>query len=178
MDPYIGEIRAVGFTFAPAYWAFCDGELLSVSANNALFSLIGTIYGGNGTTSFALPNLMGRVPMGQGRGSGLTMTSMGERQGSQGITLTEAQMPSHNHGFPVASDGGSSNSPVGHIVARTIGAPPPQLPAYAPDVGSDPVTFNFQAIGTTGGNQAHQNTQPFLGLNYIISLTGVYPPRS
>lgn len=178
MDPYIGEIRAVGFSFAPREWAFCDGSLLAISSNTALFSLIGTAYGGNGTQSFALPNMMGRAPMGQGRGPGLSNTVLGQMQGSNTVTLTEPEMPTHSHQIVGSIDGATSDSPNGKILATVTGGRPADRQTYATDMGSPTISFSPLAIGSEGGNQSHQNTQPFLGLNYIICLYGIYPPRS
>lgn len=178
MDPYIGEIRAVGFNFAPNTWAFCDGSLLAISTNTALFSLIGTIYGGDGQTTFALPDMMARAPMGQGRGPGLRQTSMGQKQGIDSVTLTEAEMPNHSHYVVGSIGGGNADSPNGKVLSAIDSGPPPNRPTYATDITGPTPTFSPQAIGVEGGNQSHQNTQPFLGLLYVICLFGIYPPRN
>lgn len=167
--PFVGEIRMFGGNFAPAGWAFCDGQLLAVSQNDALFSLIGTIYGGDGETTFGLPDLRGRVPLHAGNGPGLTPRPLGARGGAEEVTLTTAQLPSHDHGLMQFSSGpGQSNSPSG------------QAPANSPSVDlwiEDAQTTNLDpaAISLSGGSQPHENRMPFLCVNFIISLFGIYP---
>ena len=173
MDPYVGEIRAVGFNFAPYGWALCNGQLIAISQNVALFSLLGTYYGGDGKSTFGLPNLQGCAPMHQGSGPGLSSRVIGETGGETAVTLLTTQMPSHTH---VAQN----------AAASTAGTPGPTVifggggrgkePAYAP--AAAPITMNAVAIGTTGGNAPHNNMPPYLAVNFIIALQGVYPPRS
>ena len=166
-SPYIGEIRMFAGNFAPAGWAFCNGALVPISENDALFSLIGTTYGGDGETTFALPNIQSRVPVHQGNGF-----ILGETGGAEQVTLTLNQIPSHAH-VPLANDGGSGNpvnSPAGSVWSGwTGGGYSAQVPAAA---------MNAAAVGMTGGSQPHDNMMPFLALNFIISLFGVYPTQA
>ena len=174
-EPFVAEIRIFAGNFAPRGWAFCDGQLLPISQNTALFSLIGTTYGGDGRTTTALPNLKGRLPMHPGRGPGLTSRRLGQRGGVEMVTLSEAQMPNHNHSMmgdnapastnAAAADGTSS-------LARSAGGF-----AYQSDSNSL-VSLNDGALANTGGSQAHNNMQPYLVLNFIIALVGLYPSRS
>jgi microcystin-dependent protein len=162
-EPFLGEIRLVGFNFPPMGWAFCDGQILSIAQNTALFSLLGTTYGGNGSTTFALPNLQGRVAMGTGNGHVL-----GESEGTERETLTVAQIPAHNHSLAASDQPQSTNKPSGALL--TAGG------YYAS--GIPDVTMNPQAIGVAGSNQSHNNLQPYLVLSYIIALVGIFPPRN
>ncbi|TKA10335.1 phage tail protein [Actinacidiphila oryziradicis] len=161
-EPFIGEIRLVGFNFPPRGWAFCDGQILPIAQNTALFSLLGTTYGGNGTTTFALPNLQGRVAMGTGNGH-----VPGESDGTERETLTVAQVPAHNHSLAASDLPQSTNKPSGALL--TAGG------YYAS--GIPDVTMSPQAIGGTGGDQSHNNLQPYLVLYYAIALQGIFPAR-
>jgi microcystin-dependent protein len=172
-DQFVGEIRIVPFNFAPNGWALCNGQTLPISQNTALFSLLGTQFGGNGTSTFALPNLQGNAPMDQGNGAGLTPRVMGETGGETAVTLLTTEIPSHTHTIGVAS-------------ASTSGTPGPTVvfggggrgkePAYVPP--SAPVTMSPQAIGLAGGSQPHNNMPPYLVLNFVIALVGIFPARS
>lgn len=174
-EPFIAEIRIFAGNFAPRSWAFCDGQLLPVSQNTALFSLIGTTYGGDGRTTTALPNLQGRAPMHPGRGPGLTSRRLGQRGGVETVTVSEAQMPQHRHTLRAA------NVPFGQVQApsnvrtydRSSGAN-----AYHTDSTNNLVAMAPQALPVAGGSQAHNNMQPFLTMNFIIALQGLYPSRS
>jgi microcystin-dependent protein len=177
-NQYVGEIRMVGFNFAPNGWALCNGQLLAISQNTALFSLLGTNYGGNGTSNFGLPNLQGSAPLGYGNGGGLTPRIWGETGGEYTVTLLQSQMASHNHGVACISGAGSLNSP--NVPANTVWAsdgtqrvPPPLYAAPGTNVGMNPA-----AVQLTGGNQPHNNMPPYLTVNFIIALQGIYPPRS
>jgi microcystin-dependent protein len=170
-EPFIAEIRIFAGNFAPRGWAFCNGQLLPIAQNTALFSLIGTTYGGDGRTTTALPNLQGRAPMHPGRGPGLTSRRLGEKGGSENVTLIEAQMPNHTHTLQALPIPGNRSGPQDNTFARTIGATP-----YAP--APTTTALSSQAIENTGGNQPHNNMQPFLTMNFIIALTGLYPSRS
>lgn len=170
-EPFIAEIRIFAGNFAPRGWAFCNGQLLPVSQNTALFSLIGTTYGGDGRSTTALPNLEGRAPMHPGRGPGLTSRRLGERGGVETVTLTEAQMPSHTHTVRAANEIGELRGPAGHALARSSSAT-----AYGP--ASNLVPLADQALPSAGGSQAHDNMQPYLTMNFIIALVGLYPSRS
>lgn len=172
-EPFIAEIRIFAGNFAPRGWAFCDGQLLPVSQNTALFSLIGTTYGGDGRSTTALPNLQGRAPMHPGRGPGLTARRLGERGGVESVTLTEAQIPNHNHtlnGVQRPADQDDPNNTV--YPGVMVGATPYR------DSPTNLVDMAPQALKNAGGNQFHNNMQPYLTINYIIALVGLYPSRS
>lgn len=174
-DPYVGEIRLFAGTFAPANWAFCDGSLLSISQNTALFSLLGTTYGGNGTSTFALPDLRGRVPVHMGFGPGLSNYALGQQGGSENVTLTSQQLPTHTHTAKCATTNnlGTQSSPAGNYWSTDGGA---NTEAY--NSASDNSAMAASVVGPTGGSQPHNNMQPFQVVNYIIALNGIYPPRS
>lgn len=176
MDPFVAEIRIYPFNFPPKGWAFCNGQLISISQNTALFSLLGTTYGGDGKSNFALPNLQGNVPMHPGQGPGLSLHDLGETGGSETVTLLQSEIPSHSHQLMCdnADKGGDKHSPAGTAFAKIPGGTPP---AYAPpDTGT--VAMNGNAITPVGGNQPHNNMSPYLTLNFCIALQGVYPPRT
>jgi microcystin-dependent protein len=160
--PYIGEIKLVSFNFAPAGWADCNGQLLPILQNAQLFSLFGTTYGGDGVTTFALPNLQGRVPIHLGAGHGL-----GEAGGTETVTLTASQMPTHSHTLNAATTEQTTNVPTSALLTEGGN--------YS--TSSATVLMDAAAIGTAGGGQAHPNMQPYLTVRYIIALTGTYPPR-
>lgn len=168
-QPYVGEIRAVGFNFAPVDWALCNGALLSISENSVLFNLIGTTYGGDGQSTFALPDLQGRTPVHQGTGGGGTYV-MGQRSGVENVTLTLPTIPSHNH--PIAAQGanGSVPSPSGAFFAGS------SAEQYATTANGTAVTGSI--TGPQGGSLPHNNLQPFLCVNYIIALFGIYPSQN
>ena len=168
-EPFLAEIRIFAGNFAPRSWAFCDGQLLPIAQNTALFSLIGTTYGGDGRTTTALPNLQGRAPMHPGRGPGLTSRRLGEKVGAETVTLSEAQIPSHTHTLEASSGTAGANTPANNSFASN-------LQAYHD--ASSLVQMSSEAVATTGGGQSHSNMQPFLTLNYIIALQGLYPSRS
>ena len=171
-EPFIAEIRIFAGNFAPRGWAFCNGQLLPISQNTALFSLIGTIYGGDGRTTTALPNMQGRAPMHPGRGPGLTARRLGERGGTTEVTLTEAQMPNHNHAIMASTSPASTGVPDSTTaIARSVGAN-----IYSPDAPDS--GFAEASLPAAGGSQAHNNLQPYLGINFIIALVGTYPSRS
>jgi microcystin-dependent protein len=171
-EPFIGEIRIFGFNFAPLGWAFCDGQLVPISQNTALFSLLGTFYGGNGTTTFALPNLQGRFAVAFGQGNGLSSYSIGDLGGVESVTLTEGQLPAHTHGASGSQGGGNSLVPTQCVwSADAAGGSAPYTNA-APDVNLSP-----NAIGSTGQNLPHENRPPFLALNFCIALQGIFPSR-
>lgn len=169
-EPFIAEIRIFAGNFAPRSWAFCDGQLLPVSQNTALFSLIGTTYGGDGRSTTALPNLQGRAPMHPGRGPGLTSRRLGQRGGVEMVTLSEAQMPNHTHQLEAAAEIGEERPAVGNALALSTGAT-----MYRASGTTAPMAD--QALPSAGGSQAHNNLQPFLTMNFIIALQGLYPSR-
>lgn len=178
-DPFIGEIKMVAFDFAPKGWATCGGQILPIAQNSALFSLLGTQFGGNGQTTFALPDLRGRVPVHQGQGPGLTNRTMGESGGSENVTLALAEMPAHGHSLspggtlPTVSSAGNATTPNGNLPARANDGESNYSTAVAD--GSIPLA------GTTapaGGNLPHNNMPPFLTVNFVIALQGIFPPRN
>jgi microcystin-dependent protein len=175
MDPYIGEIRLFAGNFAPRGWALCNGQIMAIASNTALFSILGTNYGGNGTTTFGLPNLQAGTAIGQGSGPGLTPRQVGETGGSPNVTLTIPTMPSHNHTFTGEQAQADNPSPIGNFVAVNRNLSPYTAPGAS---GLNVQPMNPMAVGVAGGGQPHNNMQPYLGLNYIIALQGVFPPRS
>jgi microcystin-dependent protein len=168
-DPFIGEIRMVSFTFCPQGWAAADGQLLAINQNPALFSLFGTMYGGDGMTTFALPDLRGRVPIHAGAGPGLTPRNLGSRSGTEAVTLSESQMPSHTHTINAYSLEGDSAVPTGNIRAKS-GAGDPDYSSSAPDT-----TMDAGAASNTGGGQSHNNMPPFLAIQFCVAVQGLYP---
>jgi microcystin-dependent protein len=173
MDPFIGEIRIFAGNFAPKNWALCNGQLMPISQNTALFSLLGVTYGGDGKTNFALPNLMGRAPMQQGTGPGLTPRTLGEASGSPTVTLITSEMPMHNHA-PQCYDGGTV---VGTTQGNVWGGTTGRGASVAFTDGAPNQQMNPNILGVAGGSMPHNNMQPYLGLNFIIALYGVFPPR-
>ncbi len=175
MDPYIGEIRLFGGSYAPMGWAFCFGQILPIQGNQALFTVIGTTYGGDGKNTFALPNMMERVPMGYGNGPGLTPRKMGDKIGSASVALTLNQIPPHTH---QAAGSRASASGLPDPTGNVWGAEPPLPTAAKPYIGGAPaVAMNPAALGVTGGSAAHNNMQPYVALNFIIALEGIYPVK-
>jgi microcystin-dependent protein len=165
-QPYIGEIRIFAGNFAPAGWAFCDGQLLPISENETLFTLIGTTYGGDGQSTFALPDLRGRLPLHHGNGFQLAQSG-----GVEAVTLTQDQIPSHNHPLVATTAIATQSAPAGNVVAQSAAAD-----LYIEDIPN--VNLAATAVGPRGGSQPHSNMQPFLGLNFIISLFGIFPTQT
>jgi microcystin-dependent protein len=172
-DPFVAEIRIFPFNFAPKGWAWCDGQLMPLSQNTALFSLLGTTYGGDGKSTFALPDLQGRAPMHPGQGPGLSLHDLGETGGSETVTLLESEIPSHSHSLVAQVPPADTNLPTGAVFARTIGASPYLAPAGAPLVN-----MSDQVLAPAGGDQPHNNLQPYLTFYFCIALQGVFPPRT
>jgi microcystin-dependent protein len=169
-QPFVGEIRIFAGNFAPVGWAFCAGQLMAISENDTLFNLIGTTYGGDGQTTFALPDLRGRFAVHQGQGPGLSPYVIGEATGTETVTLTLQQLPAHNHPAN-AGIGGNDLSPAGNLWATDAGG---NTAAYS---DAHDMQMAAAAIGPTGGGQPHDNVQPFLAVNFIISLFGVFPSQ-
>jgi microcystin-dependent protein len=170
-EPFLGQIILVPYNFAPRGYAFCTGQILSIAQNTALFSLLGTTFGGNGQTTFALPDLRGRVPNGSGQGPGLSNYDLGQVGGTETDTLTVNQMPTHNHLVNVNADGGDTGRIADTYLANSSETP------YIASVTS-PATMAPQMISNTGGNQPFEILQPYLTLNYCIALEGIFPSRS
>jgi microcystin-dependent protein len=172
-DPFIAEIRIFPFNFAPRGWAFCDGQLLPLSQNTALFSLLGTTYGGNGKSNFALPNMQGNAPMHPGQGPGLSLHDLGETGGSETVTVLESELPSHTHAL------GAQNIPLGGVATPSGNVlNRPASGNLFGTVSPAVVSMSPQGIAPTGGDQPHNNLMPYLTLNFCIALQGVYPPRT
>jgi len=169
-DTFIGEIKMFGGGFAPRGFAFCDGQLLTVSQNEPLFSLLGTTYGGDGRTTFGLPDLRGRLPIHQGAGPGLTSRQIGAKSGLEAVTVSGPQLPVHTHGLQASSDPANEAQPSGAVLADA-----------AADVyidGTPDLAMNAAAILPSGGGQSHDNVMPYSVINYIIALTGIFPSRN
>ena len=169
-DPFVAEIRIFPFNFAPRGWAWCDGQLLPLSQNTALFSLLGTTYGGDGKSNFALPDLQGRAPMHPGQGPGLSLHDLGETGGSETVTLLESEIPSHSHGLRGSNSLGDNPNPAGNSLARYVNA-------YQQTVNANLVSMSDQSLPPAGGDQPHNNLQPYLTFYFCIALQGVFPPR-
>ncbi len=173
-EPYLGEVRIVGFNFAPRGWALCDGQLLPINQNQSLYSVLGTTYGGNGRTDFALPDLRGRAPMHAGAGvAGAHTVNLGNRGGEQRVALSVAEMPAHRHSALASTEPAIETDPADAVLAKR--------PRFAPDLYAEAnnlTALESGAVTTTGGGQDHQNQQPYLAVNFVIALVGLFPPRS
>jgi microcystin-dependent protein len=176
-NPYMGEVRMFGGNFAPRGWALCNGALLGISQYSALFSLLGTTYGGDGVTNFALPDLRGRLPIHQGTGIGLSARTMGEIGGAETVTLSTTQMPQHNHPLNASTSPGSLAGPANAVPATPTGGATPFLYAVPGTSQLNPVAL-APNIQPTGGSQPHSNMMPSLCVTIIISLEGVFPSRN
>ncbi len=174
-NPFLAEIRIFTGNFAPKGWALCDGQLMPISQNTALFSLLGTTYGGDGKSNFAIPNLQGCAPMQAGQGPGLSLRDLGETGGEQAVTLLQTEMPAHSHTAQAALTGGGVTSPTNNAWASGLKGHAPAFVASNPQTN---VQMNPFGTSITGGNLPHNNLPPFLGLTFIIALQGVFPPRS
>ncbi len=175
-DQFLGEIRAVGFNFAQTGWALCDGQLMAISQNTALFSLLGTNYGGDGKSTFALPNLQGSVAIGTGQGAGLSFYDVGQTGGEDNVTIIQTQMPAHTHTVNAAASRGTSNFPGGNVWATPHYGRATEN-TYA-TTGNSSATSPLSPVGVAGGGQPHNNLPPYLVVNYIIALQGIFPARS
>lgn len=169
-EPFVGEIRMFAGNFAPRGWAFCDGQLLAVSNNDALFSLLGTIYGGDGRTTFGLPDLRGRIPVHAGSGPGLSDRRLGAKSGSESVTVTAAQLASHTHALQASSAAATTPNPATNVLSETV------TDRVYRDDATD-VDMASSAISSIGGSRDHTNLMPFICINFIIALVGIYPSR-
>lgn len=169
--PYVGEIRMFGGNFAPAGWAFCDGQLLSISEYETLFQLIGTTYGGDGQTTFALPDLRGRLPVHMGQGPGLSSRILGEMGGVESVTITTSQLPVHSHALVASSATATASSPAGNVPATST-----SIDLYTTADPTDALAAT--ALGSAGGSQPHENMMPYLCISFILSLYGIFPSPS
>jgi microcystin-dependent protein len=173
-DPFVAEIRVFPFNFAPKGWAWCDGQLLPLSQNTALFSLLGTTYGGDGKSNFALPDLQGRAPMHPGQGPGLSLHDLGETGGSETVSLLESEIPAHAHSLNASNQPGEDPNPgPTQAIARSVGAS-----LYQDVVNQNIVMMSDQTLAPAGGDQPHNNLQPYLTFYFCIALQGVFPPRT
>ena len=170
-EPFLAEVRIVGFNFAPRGWAFCDGQILPINQNQSLYSLLGTTYGGDGRTSFALPDLRGRTPIHVGSSNG-SVHLLGQKGGEETHTLSAAEMPQHNHRMQASSNPASSRTPGGNVYANA------DIPAYRSPTGATLQSMNAGTLLSVGGGQAHENEQPYLVLNFCIALQGLFPSRN
>jgi microcystin-dependent protein len=170
-EPFVGEIRMFGFNFAPQGWALCNGQLLPINQNQALFSLLGTTYGGDGRTTFALPNMQSRVPVCQGQGPGLSSYAEGQAGGTETVTLAATQMPGHTHPVKASSSAAASGQPEGRALARSAS----HIYTAKPDTST---VMNADMLGDAGDGQPHNNIQPYLAVNFCIALNGIFPSRN
>ena len=171
-QPYVGEIRIFAGNFAPAGWMFCQGQALSISENEVLFQLIGTTYGGDGQSTFNLPNLASRIPIHQGQGPGISQNYIiGEMAGVESVTLTVQQIPTHTHPIQVSTDSGTQSAPANEVLGAN-----PSVQIYR--AGNPSQSFDPSAVAPVGGSQPHENMQPFIVINYIISLFGIFPSQT
>lgn len=170
-NPYVGEIRMFGGSFAPVGWALCQGQLLPISENEVLFQLIGTTYGGDGESTFALPNLQSRVPVHMGTGPGLSTYTIGEAAGVESVTLTTGQIPQHNHAFLASLGAAASTDPTNQVIAQSS-----QIHLFTEDAA--PRQMNPSTLQPQGNSQPHENMQPYLAINFIIALFGVFPSQN
>lgn len=171
-EPFIGEIRIIGFTFAPKGWAYCDGQLLPINQNQALYSLLGPTFGGDGSTTFAVPDLRGRAPLHPGNGY-----MRGQKGGAETVTLTAAEIATHTHGLKASSSFGDSRTPANQGVGNVLAAVDAD-PLYRDPEAANATVMRAGSVTNTGGGQAHDNMQPCLTLGFVIALKGLFPPRN
>jgi microcystin-dependent protein len=177
-EPYVGQICSFGFNFAPVNWAFCNGQTVPISQNDVLYTLLGTTFGGDGVNTFNLPNLQGQVPINQGQGPSLSNYVMGQQSGTESITLTSLQIPSHTHPAFTCNTPGTTNVPSTGTALSDEGPGTPQVTTYAPNASAPQAPLSGSTISPSGGSQPHENLQPYLALNFCIALLGIFPPKS
>ncbi len=183
-DQFVAEIRIFPFNFPPTGWAFCNGQLLPISQNTALFSLLGTTYGGNGQSTFGLPDMLDNAPMHAGQGQGLSQRVLGESSGVESVTLLQSEIPVHTHTFNASNNDSNPDdaSPVGQLPAKAIwdtGSEAGVIAMYTPNSPTPPLAnMAFQSLSPAGGGLPHNNMQPYLTLNFCIALQGIFPPRA
>ena len=170
-EPFLAEVRIVGFNFAPRGWAFCDGQILPINQNQSLYSLLGTTYGGDGRTSFALPDMRGRSPIHVGQSEGGSEHREGQKSGEETHTLSAAEMPQHDHVLHASGTDANTDLPTGHVLARSVETEPYRDPTNLTNMVSGSVT-------NVGGGQAHENMMPYLAINFCIALQGLFPSRN
>lgn len=174
-EPFLAEVRIVGFDFAPRGWAFCDGQILPINQNQSLYSLLGTTYGGDGRTSFALPDLRGRVPIHVGRSNGGQEHTLGQKSGEETHTLSVNEIPQHSHALDAVNETAGAANPAGNFLARPVSA----LGSVYSDASTGANTnLNDNSVGRVGGSQAHDNMQPYIAVNFCIALQGLFPSRN
>jgi len=173
VEPMIGEVMMFAGNFAPRGWALCNGQLLAINQNQALFSLLGTTYGGNGIQNFALPNLQSRIPVHSGQGNGLSSVVIGQTGGTETVTVVATQMPAHSHTLTASKAAATNTGPADHVVADSTAS---AAKVYAPLSSATPMSPS--AVGSTGGSQPHENRAPYLAVNFCIALVGVFPSRN
>lgn len=171
-EPFLAEIRLMGFNFAPRGWAFCDGQILPIKQNQSLYSLLGTTYGGDGRTSFALPDLRGRTPIHTGRSNGGDDHLLGQKSGEETHTLSSAEMPQHTHALEAASSSATATSPAGGLLSEAVD------PIYAPYEAASDAIMGSGTVANVGGGQVHENMQPYIAVNFCIALQGLFPSRN
>ena len=174
-EPFMGEIRMFGGNYAPRGWALCDGQLMGTGQNDALFSLLGTVYGGDGRTTFGLPDLRGRIPIHQGQGPGLPNYKLGHKAGAEKVKLSADEVPSHNHDLVASNQLGNAQSPTNHTMARLAGGSGYKT---ASTVTLRPTMAGDAIAAHVGGGKSHNNMMPYLCVNFIIALFGIYPSRN
>ena len=175
--PYLGQVYLFAGNFAPRNYAYCSGQLMNISQNSALFSLLGTYYGGNGTSTFGLPDLRGRIPVGQGQGPGLSNYTMGQQFGTENVTITQQTLPAHNHMLTVTNLAAGAATPVNHIPAAVTS---PFLEMWVSDANKtgNPIAMLPTALSQAGSSQPHNNVMPILAISMVIALQGIFPSRN
>jgi len=173
-EPFLAEVRIVGFNFAPRGWAFCDGQILPINQNQSLYSLLGTTYGGDGRTSFALPDLRGRTPIHRGSSNG-TNHALGQKGGEETHTLSANELPNHDHNLQATSEGANTPIPTGNLLASTA---PSEFYAAFPNNSSQQAVLANGTVANVGGGQAHENMMPYIAVNFCIALQGLFPSRN